>query len=96
MELISHFVVSDMVGCEKPDPRIFQQALALADVAPHEAVFVGDRLDIDVGGAKAAGMRAVWFNHWGGSLDDDSPQPDAVIERFSELPAMVERLFHSS
>ncbi len=66
-------VISESVGLPKPDPRIFSHALSLAGVEHNEAVFVGDRLDIDVGGAKAAGMRTVWFNHWGGNLDGDSP-----------------------
>ena len=90
--IFRHFVVSASAGYEKPDPRIFQHALSLAEVQPSEAVFVGDRLEIDIAGAKAAGMRAVWFNHWGGSLDGASPEPDAVIERFGELPKVLARL----
>jgi FMN hydrolase / 5-amino-6-(5-phospho-D-ribitylamino)uracil phosphatase len=57
-------VISAEFGFEKPDPRIFARACSLAGVAANEAVFVGDRLDVDVAGAKAAGIRAVWFNHW--------------------------------
>ena len=87
-----YFIVSDSAGFEKPDPRIFEYACGLAGVVPREAVFVGDRLDVDIAGAKAAGMRAVWFNHWGGSLDGASPGPDAAIERFAELPGVLARL----
>ena len=87
-----YFIVSDSAGYEKPDPRIFQHALSLAGVDPGEAVFVGDRLDVDIAGAKTAGMRAVWFNHWGGSLDGASPAPDAVIETFSELVGALRTL----
>ena len=88
--IFRHFIVSASAGYEKPDPRIFQHALSLAEVVqPSEAVFVGDRLDVDVAGAKAAGMRAVWFNHWGGSLDGASARPDAVIERFIDLPGVL-------
>ena len=82
-------VVSEAVGLRKPDRRIFQHALSQAGVEPQEAVLVGDRLDMDIGGAKAAGMRAVWFNHWGGRLDDGGPQPDTVIGRFGELPEVL-------
>ena len=84
-----YFVVSASAGYEKPDPRIFEHALSLAEVEAADAVFVGDRLDVDIAGAKAAGMRAVWFNHWGGKPDGALLAPDAVIERFSELPAVV-------
>ena len=87
-----YFIVSGSAGFEKPDLRIFEHACGLAGVESREAVFVGDRLDVDIAGAKAAGMRAVWFNHWGGSLDGASPGPDAVIERFGELPGVLARL----
>jgi len=30
-------------------------------VAPHEALYVGDRRDVDVAGAHAAGMHAAWI-----------------------------------
>jgi FMN hydrolase / 5-amino-6-(5-phospho-D-ribitylamino)uracil phosphatase len=87
-----YFIVSASAGFEKPDPRIFAHACSLAGVEPRDAVFVGDRLEVDVAGAKAAGMRALWFNHWGGSLDGALPAPDAVIERFAELPRVLARL----
>jgi putative hydrolase of the HAD superfamily len=87
-----YFVVSASAGYEKPDVRIFGHALSLAGVEAGEAVFVGDRLDVDIAGAKAAGMRAVWFNHWGGMSDCATPGPDAVIDRFSELPEVISRI----
>lgn len=82
---IELMVISGECGFEKPDPRIFAHACSLAGVAPRETVFVGDRLDVDIAGAKAMGMCAVWFNHWDGVLDGARPVPDAVIERFPEL-----------
>lgn len=85
-------VVSEAVGLSKPDPRIFHHALALAEVPPHEAASVGDRLDMDVSGAKVVGMSAVWFNHWGGKLHEGAATPDATIERFSELPDVLANL----
>jgi putative hydrolase of the HAD superfamily len=52
---------SALVGAEKPDPAIFRAALAALNVAPEEALYVGDLYEIDVLGARAAGMEAVWF-----------------------------------
>jgi HAD superfamily hydrolase (TIGR01509 family) len=62
---LRHVTLSGVVGYEKPDPRIFAAALAEAGVRPDEAVFVGDRLEVDVTGAKAARMRTVWCNRRG-------------------------------
>ena len=50
---------SALVGVEKPDPAIFRAALDALDVAPDEALFVGDLYDVDVVGARAAGIEAV-------------------------------------
>jgi putative hydrolase of the HAD superfamily len=49
---------SAVVGIEKPDPRIFRMGCARMGVEPHEAVYVGDIYEIDVVGARGAGMRA--------------------------------------
>jgi len=71
LELTTHldFVIdSAEVGVEKPDPRIFQLALAEARVVHAEAAYIGDLYSIDVRGARAAEMRAVLLDpggHWG-------------------------------
>jgi putative hydrolase of the HAD superfamily len=46
-------------GIEKPDPRIFQIALARAGVEPEETAYIGDLYSIDVRGARLAGLRPV-------------------------------------
>ncbi len=54
------FVVdSGTVGVEKPNPRIFEIACARAGVQPDEAVHVGDLYEIDVVGARAAGITPI-------------------------------------
>lgn len=60
--LAPHFTAiidSHVVGVEKPDPRIFRFALDACGVDPAEALFVGDIYEIDVVGARNAGMDAV-------------------------------------
>ena len=52
-------VYSSRAGYVKPDERIYRQALDRFDVAPAEAVFVGDKLLEDVVGPQKTGMRAV-------------------------------------
>jgi HAD superfamily hydrolase (TIGR01509 family) len=74
------FVVdSGEVGFEKPDPRIFELALARAGVAPAEAAYIGDFYSIDVKGATAAGLRAVLLDpggFWG--VRDCAMAPDLL------------------
>jgi putative hydrolase of the HAD superfamily len=54
-----HVLVSSEVGWRKPHPAIFERALALAGVAPADAIHVGDSPHDDVQGARRAGIRPV-------------------------------------
>jgi HAD superfamily hydrolase (TIGR01549 family) len=47
----------------KPDPEPFRRCLAKLGMAPPEAVYVGDDYRIDICGAQAVGMHAVWIQH---------------------------------
>ncbi len=62
-------VISGEAGVRKPDAAIFARALAALDVAPGEALHVGDNLDADVRGAREAGLVAVWLNRAGAPRD---------------------------
>ncbi len=59
--LFDVMIISEIVHLFKPDPAIFQAGLSAANIAPDEAIFVGDRPDNDIGPAKAAGMKTVRF-----------------------------------
>ncbi len=87
--------VSDDVGLEKPDPRLFAHVLYVAGVAPPRAAMVGDRLDYDVRPARMAGMRAVWVLR-GEAPDEPTPEQlaeaDASVWGLGELPAALEQL----
>jgi HAD superfamily hydrolase (TIGR01458 family) len=83
-------VEAEVVG--KPSRAYFEAALAELGASPHEAVMVGDDVEADVGGAKAAGLRGVLVRT--GKFREESlaaaePQPDAVIDSIAELPALL-------
>jgi putative hydrolase of the HAD superfamily len=85
------FFFSDEHGWSKPDPRAFLTPLAALGVAPAEAVHVGDIQRTDIAGAQAAGLQAI---HFVGVNSADLPvsSAQAVVARFSELPAAISRL----
>ncbi|HEX8939757.1 MAG TPA: HAD family hydrolase [Candidatus Limnocylindrales bacterium] len=60
---------SHVVGSAKPDPGIFERALACVGATPDEAVHVGDSAWADVGGARAVGIRALHFDPYGVCAD---------------------------
>jgi putative hydrolase of the HAD superfamily len=84
LEHVEAVVSSGATGVAKPDPGIFERALALARVEPGEAVHVGDSMDNDVAGARAVGLRAILVAR-------DGPPPDGVeaVRSLSELPALL-------
>lgn len=93
--LREHFdalVVSGDVGYLKPHPRIFEVALEALDVAPHEAVMVGNDLECDVAGARKAGIRSIWTPYPRVSPAPRHPEADAVVERLADIPALLPRL----
>lgn len=58
-------VTTDTLGVGKPDPRTYLEAARLAGSRPQDTVCVGDNLEWDVVGARAAGLRAVWLDRTG-------------------------------
>ena len=81
---------SSLFGRAKPDPGIFLAACAAMGVAPADAVYVGDDLRLDVQGAQAAGLRAVWMNRHGSSAHlAAGVTPDAICATFDELLAWI-------
>jgi putative hydrolase of the HAD superfamily len=58
-------VLSDEVGVRKPSKRIFQIAAEEAGVSPHRCIYAGDKLAVDVVGARSAGMNAVLIDRVG-------------------------------
>jgi putative hydrolase of the HAD superfamily len=65
LKLASYFeeiVVSREVGAAKPSRAIFRHALRALDLPPEAVLHVGDSPSMDVRGAQASGLSAVWLN----------------------------------
>jgi putative hydrolase of the HAD superfamily len=85
-ERIDHAVFSSEVGMRKPHPEIFERALDALEVAPGDALFVGDRLYEDVRGAAQIGMttvQAIWFR---ADEHPDGGKPD--FEAFTQMDVL--------
>ena len=52
-------VTSQDTGFNKPRPEIFREALLQAVVKPSEAIYIGDQYQVDVLGARGAGMKGI-------------------------------------
>jgi putative hydrolase of the HAD superfamily len=82
-------IISGDHGFGKPDLRIFQLALERLEVAAHEAVMIGDSLNRDIAGARAAGIRTVWINRYNRTLTDSHPVPDLQLTDLRDLPSLL-------
>lgn len=79
---------SDEVEIAKPSLEIFFSTLRTLGVSAHLSVHIGDRPETDILGAKRVGMRAILIG--GESCDGVPVEPDARIQRLTELPAVLE------
>jgi putative hydrolase of the HAD superfamily len=84
--LLDGVLTSAECGVAKPAPEIFLRALRLAgDVAPERALHVGDTPELDVAGARAAGLRALLVAR------DGAPVP-AGVDAVADLGGVLGRL----
>jgi putative hydrolase of the HAD superfamily len=84
-DLFDVVIDSGLVGVEKPDPAIFRAALDALGIGPEEALYVGDLYEVDVVGARAAGIEAVL-------LAPSSPGPGRPCSTAESIDELVDAL----
>jgi putative hydrolase of the HAD superfamily len=84
LELVDGVATSADVGAVKPDPAVFRRALELAGVPASQAVHVGDSLENDVAGARAAGIRPLLLARSG-----DPPAGVEALRSLADLPSLI-------
>ena len=72
---------SEDVDALKPHPALFLRALEVLEVAPGRALYVGDRRDTDVAGARAAGLKTCLIK----ASHHPGPEADFAVGSLSEL-----------
>ncbi len=77
--------ISEAIGYRKPRREAFLQTAAAMEVAPQDALFIGDTFALDVVGAKGVGMDVAWFDRQKTPPDLDKAQPDYTISRLIDL-----------
>lgn len=78
-EYLPHVTVSSDVGVAKPDAAIFRAACEALKVNPNQAVYVGERVDVDAQAATDAGMHGIWLNRRDTS-GPDIPQISTLVD----------------
>ncbi|MFC7391461.1 HAD family hydrolase [Scopulibacillus cellulosilyticus] len=84
-------IISGDFGKGKPDPALFEHALAETGLKKDEAIMVGDNLNTDIKGANSAGMKSIWINHHGAAAPDDN-QPAYEVNRLKDILPILNQL----
>jgi putative hydrolase of the HAD superfamily len=85
-DLFDTILIEGELGFGKPDPRVYERALADLDVEPAGAWMVGDNPEWDVAAPQRQGIFGIWVDRWERGLQPGaSVVPDRVIRRLPEL-----------
>ena len=71
---------SEMTGVKKPNPKIYEFALASANALKESSIMIGDCIDADVKGALNFGMDAIHFNENKSEIPNYIKQVNHLIE----------------
>ena len=101
LKLVDYFdphaiFISDEIGINKPNPKLYQTALRSLGLEASQAMYVGDNLENDVAPPKSLGMVTVWMRISGRhTLREPDPvtMPDHTIESFEELRALLRETY---
>lgn len=77
-------VVVDSIGKMKPHKDMFHHALKKLSVQPHEALFIGDRIEEDYNGAKNAGIKALLIDREN-KIEQNADKIQSLEEIFEKL-----------
>ena len=87
-DCFAHIVLSEEVGCQKPNPRIFEEALRMNGLQAEEVVMIGDSWNSDIKGAINAGIDQIWIR----KSNDPLPEGQSATYLVQSLSEVMEIL----
>jgi putative hydrolase of the HAD superfamily len=88
-DCFAHIVLSEEVGCQKPNPRIFEEALRMNGLQAEDVVMIGDSWNSDIQGAINAGIDQIWIrkNKEQGTKSQDTTEQTAtyIVQSLAEV-----------
>jgi putative hydrolase of the HAD superfamily len=86
---VDFVIISGEFGVHKPDPSIFREGLRLGSAEAHQAVFIGDSIENDIGGAHGVGITAIWMNLFDHPWPEEIPPPHHVATDLAEVRRLL-------
>ncbi|WP_298842180.1 HAD-IA family hydrolase [uncultured Roseobacter sp.] len=90
-DAFASLVGADTLPVRKPDPEPLFEAARRAGGDPARCILIGDS-DTDRNTARAAGVPSVLVTFGPAGEDMAALEPEALLERYSDLPALASRL----
>lgn len=87
-DFFEHIVLSEEVGAQKPNPKIFERALELGGYAKEDVLMIGDSWTSDIQGAINAGIDQLWVTG-GREIDPTLPSTYKVAHLKDVLPMLM-------
>ena len=87
-DCFAHIVLSEEVGCQKPNPRIFEEALRMNGLQAEDVVMIGDSWNSDIQGAINAGIDQIWIR----KSQDPLPEGQSATYLVQSLSEVMEIL----
>jgi putative hydrolase of the HAD superfamily len=81
----THIFISERVGHQKPDQRIFLHAMMEAGASVSESLMIGDNMQTDIIGARSVGMDQVFFNPNSTKTKDKATYEIAELKELRKL-----------
>lgn len=82
-----HVVLSDVIGVNKPHPKIYHYLLTTARVKPEEVIMIGDNIKTDIAGAQGVGIEQIWFNER--NEEAENIKPTYEVKKLYEIKSIL-------
>ena len=83
-------VISDEIGIQKPDPRIFRYAEQATGATTDSTLMIGDNPTNDIQGALNAGWHAIYFDRKDRPFSPNSPLYLGGCLKLQEIISMID------
>lgn len=91
LDAVDPVFTAEALGVRKPDSRAFLIACDRLGVAPDTVLYVGDEFEVDVLGARSAGLHAVLLDRFGTAPPEETAVIRSLTELLPRLGALVSR-----
>ncbi len=86
---IKNLFISEEIGFQKPDKRMFDYVLNHIKAAPEHCIMIGDDWSVDIEGARKANINAIYFNP--GACKNNT---DIMVREVKKLSDILEIIAH--